>query len=58
MALALPTQSTLLRGVVRIETKKAVYLLEDAEHSTGRLIEGPRLREKATTMDPDKARAK
>lgn len=58
MALALPTQSTLLRGVVRIENRKAVYLLEDAEHSTGRLIDGPKIKEKATTLEPDKARAK
>ena len=30
VALALPAQSTLLRGVCRIENKKAVYLLDDA----------------------------
>lgn len=30
VALALPTQSTLLRGVCRIEYKKASYLLSDA----------------------------
>jgi len=30
LPLALPTQATLLRGVVRIENKKAAYLLGDA----------------------------
>lgn len=57
IALALPTQSTLLRGVVRIENKKAVYLLEDAEHAAGRLTE-PRARREQTTTDPKKIRAK
>jgi hypothetical protein len=57
VALALPTQSTLLRGVVRIENKKAVYLLEDAEKAAGRLTE-PRPRKEQTTVDPKKIRAK
>jgi hypothetical protein len=48
VALALPTQSTLLRGVVRIENKKATYLLEDAEGATSRLIEPAKQREKTT----------
>src|SRR4051812_39470186 len=48
VSLALPTQSTLLRGVVRIEQKKAGYLLEDAEKATARGIEQLAARERTT----------
>lgn len=57
VALALPTQSTLLRGVVRIENKKAIYLLEDCEHTTVRLAQ-PRAVREGTTLDAKKIRAK
>ena len=36
--LALPAQSTLLRGVVRIEYQQAVYLLHDANEAKGLLV--------------------
>jgi len=37
VALALPTQSTLLRGVVRIHNRKAGYLLEDAHEAQSQM---------------------
>ncbi len=60
--LALPTQSTLLRGVVRIENKKSQYLEEDANEAVrtmqyGAPGVGPRVT-KPTTMDPTKLKAK
>lgn len=55
VALALPTQSTLLRGVVRIENKQANYLLDDALDARHRLREPARAR---TTLDPDKLSSK
>ena len=57
VSLALPTQSTLLRGVVRIENRKSVYLLEDAELTTGRLTQ-PRMARQETTVESKKIKAK
>jgi len=56
VALALPTQSTLLRGVCRIEQRKATYLLEDAEGATSRLVE-PKPKE-ITTLPASRIKAR
>lgn len=55
LPLALPTQSTLLRGVVRIENKKAVYLLDAALEAQTVVKLSDRLR---TTAETNKIRAR
>lgn len=38
VALALPTQSTLMRGIVRIEGRQTHYLFEDAVDARTKLV--------------------